>query len=148
MDILYFGNLKSNFNLNCTIINLLLNNVIELDGTINLKKLDVCLKRQLWAYIIYLARSNPGIEPFVRMDGDNPRQLIEVVTNTLGSELQYEYFLKKDLANFINKFLTSSSRDLIDIKIISQVLDRLLEKVNDMEKDLVRKIKIASEEKP
>jgi hypothetical protein len=140
---LYFGNFNScSSSLNCTIITMLLNNVIGLDGTIQPDNLNVSFKRQLWAYIIYLAQSNPTLYPFIGFDKDDMGTLVNIVKEYLDNQFEYEFFLKSDLSRFINSFI-SANKEQVDIKIIHQLLDRLIEKVNDMDRQLVQKITLA-----
>jgi len=143
LKVLYFGNFNGGTSLNCTIITMLLNNIVGLDGMIQTENLKHSLKRQLWAYVIYLGQSNPTLYPFVGFDKDDMEKLVDIVKQYLNI-IEYDFFLKTDLARFINNFI-SANREQVDIKIINQVLEKLIEKVNDMDRQLVQKITLASQ---
>lgn len=136
---LYYGKLKDNVSYTCTVINLLLNNVISLNGTIDMNNLNKCKKRHLWVYIMYLAQNNPGIEPFIAFEKDNLPRIIKENVVELSN---YTFFLKSDLAKFINQFL-AKNKDLVNIKIIHQVLDVLINQVKLLDQALVDKINAA-----
>jgi uncharacterized protein (DUF2164 family) len=137
--VLYFGNFNGATSLNCTIITMLLSNIVGLDGMIQNENLKHSFKRQLWAYIIYLGQSNPTLYPFIGFDKDDHDKLVDIVKTYLDNHVEYEFFLKIDLARFINNFISANTAQ-VDIKIIAQVLDKLIEKVNDMDRQLVQKI--------
>lgn len=144
LKVLYFGNFNGGTSLNCTIITMLLNNIVGLDGMIQPENLNHTFKRQLWAYIIYLGQSNPTLYPFVGFDKDDMDKLVDIVKKYLDNSIEYDFLLKTDLTRFINNFI-STNREQVDIKIINQVLEKLIEKVNDMDRKLVEKITLANQ---
>ena len=118
------------------IINLLLNNVIELNGMVNEEKaLQYASKSQLWVYIIYLKNDNPYIFTDVESDQD----YVDFVNKTLKS-VDDEFFMKSDLVRFINK-IVSDNKSKIVITVLKQAIDQLMNSVQKEDENLQSKFK-------
>ncbi len=138
---IYFGNL---YNLkqvtnsyNCIVIQLLLNNIIELNGLINMDRLDKCKKKHLWLYFLYLSNNNPGLHPFssINFEEDLFSQLKKILSSNY--QCQHEYFLKKDIAGYINQTIQLNTGN-INLTFIDQLIGLLLKKVEEMDTNLIQ----------
>lgn len=137
---LYFGNLfklkKLTNSYNCIVLQLLLNNVLELNGHVNLDNLNKCKKKHLWIYFLYLSKNNPGIHPFshISYEDDLYFQLKNIITTNY--PCKYEYLLKKDIAGYINQILDNNEN--INIAFLDQIINLLMKKVDQMDSNLIQ----------
>lgn len=138
-NFLYFGDYKSRRkNIRYTIIDMLLNNVLNVNGSINNQRLRFVSKGALWVYLYYLWQNNMYIEPFNSYKTSSngsilSASLIKLVKDIVISP-EDRFYTKKDLSEVINKIVIDN--DSLSITIISQCLEVLFKKLITAENDL------------
>lgn len=120
--------------LNCTILNMLMNNVISFDGMIDRNALSLVKKKELWAYMYYIWKTNRYITEFK----DEPSS--EAFRNLVLSGSDDLFVTKSHLCNIIN-IIINQNRDKINISIISTLLNTIQQKINKEETVLLEEIK-------
>ena len=120
--------------LNCTIVNMLMNNVISFDGMIDRNSLSLVKKKELWVYLYYIWKNNRYITEFK----DEPTAIaFEKLVLNGSDEL---YVTKSHLCNTIN-FIINQNKDKINISIISTLLNTIQQKLNKEETVLLDEMK-------
>lgn len=141
---LYFGTFtKRPKNMDSIVVNLLFNNVVNLDGTVNELNIGNCKKGELWAYIYYIWKQNSFMYPFMDYNVVNTNhvinsssliRLVRDLHEQRKMKLDDKYFTNKDLARVINIVITNN--DEINIPIVKQSLNMLHHNLAKEEKDL------------
>lgn len=123
-DIILFGELnsiiKDKSTLHCTLTNMLLENTLDFDGTINIiTNLKKIKKRDLWAYIYYICKHNPSIGINITPD--------DFKTKIANGK---SYIKKGTLVNFINITIHNNN---IKIDFINNLMKIVYKKLNIQE---------------
>jgi hypothetical protein len=136
---LYFGTfLKKKKNLRCTVTNMLLLGVIDIDGKINISNIDKSDKGDLWVYLYYIWSNNRYVGVFSqeivsRLSGSN---LIRFVKSR--SDSGYYFIKKRDIAEVCNDLLSISD---IHVPIINETLVVLEKLFTKQEESLQMKLR-------
>lgn len=142
-----------NSNINCIMVNLLLNGVLNFDGTCDLEYSVVPKKRELWAYIFYLWFINYSkLDIFFKMGIDDPTdnhykpdpaRFVQTIRDTLSSHglLLDPYFLhNKDLMQFINHVFKVHQQDVQNPKLLV-LFSKVEQMIMNKEDGLVKAVK-------
>lgn len=143
-DDIFKGFYKKRDRVHCIIINMLEDDIIDLDGNINIDKITTVEVDDLWIYIYYLWKNNNTIETsiFYKMTMPNGNASASLFINGIldylkgkGVTRELVYYnnnnIKALLINFLSEII--DDKDIwvtINIPILSSIYTKVIKKLN------------------